>query len=548
MTSGSVVTEQRYRRRRSASRRTASKPGASFGQVIRAELIKFTSVRGWVIGMIVAALLTLLFGVFLAGNASIGCGPTRSGKACLPKVPIGPGGEAVTDSFYLVRQPLAGNGSLTVRVTSLTSLVAQGSGQAGPVGQGPRNPLANMSKGTVPWSKAGIIITASTRPGSAYAALMVTGGHGVRMQYDYIHDTAGLPGKVSPAAPRWLRLTRDGDVISGYDSADGKHWDLVGTATLAGLPRTVQAGPFATSPIDNKVLPFFGGASVQSGPSQATAVLDEITRRGHWPAATWTGDNIGGHGNTPGTGVGYFRQSGGAITVSGSGDIAPVVPGPGSFYPTTTIEQPLTGIFVGLIAVVVVAAMFFTAEYRRGLIRTTLAATPSRIRVLAAKAVVAAGAAFAAGLVASAIAAPLGVSRMQNQGQFVLPVSILTEVRVLVGTAAMVAVAAALAVALGAILRRSAAAVTAAIVVVVLPFLLSVAVLPVTAANWVLRLTPAAGFSIEQSIPNYPQVDSVASPASGTYPLPPWAGFGVLCLYAAVALVLAAILLRRRDA
>jgi ABC-type transport system involved in multi-copper enzyme maturation permease subunit len=533
--------------RPAASRRAAGKPGAAFRHVIRAEWIKFRSVRGWVIGIILAALLTLLFGVFLAGNANIGCGPTLNGRACLPKVPIGPGGEAVTDSFYFVRQPLAGNGSLTVRVTSLATLISTGS-PVGPVGQGPRNPLASMSKGRVPWAKAGIIITAGTRQGSAYAAMMVTGGHGVRMQYDYVHDIAGLAGEVSSAAPRWLRLIRTGDVISGYDSADGKHWYLVGTATLAGLPEAVQAGMFATSPIYNKVLPFFGGATIQGGPSQATAAMDDISRHGDWPAAGWTGDNIGARGNSPATGAGYFRQSGGTVTVSGSGDIAPLVPGPGSFYPTTTIEQPLSAMFIGLIAVVVVAAMFFTAEYRRGLIRTTLAATPNRGQVLAAKALVVGSAAFLAALVASVIAVPIGISRARNQGQFVLPVPVLTEVRVLVGTAAMVAVAAVLAVAVGAILRRSAAAVTTVIVVIVLPFLLSVTVLPDRAADWVLRLTPAAGFAIEQSIPNYSQVGSLAGPAGGAYPLTPLAGFGVLCLYAVVALALATVLLRRRDA
>ena len=59
---------------------------------------------------------------------------------------------------------------------------------------------------------------------------MVTGSHGVRMQFNYVHDTAGLPGEVSSVAARWLRLTRDGNVITGYDSAVGKDWDLVGTA------------------------------------------------------------------------------------------------------------------------------------------------------------------------------------------------------------------------------------------------------------------------------------------------------------------------------
>lgn len=122
---------------------------ASIAHVVRSEWVKFRSVRGWVVGMLVAGALTLVLGVFAAGNATIGCGPTLSGKACLPKVPIGPGGEAVTDSFYFVRQPLAGNGSITVRVTSLTTLISTGSA-AGPVGQGPPNPLADMHKGLVP--------------------------------------------------------------------------------------------------------------------------------------------------------------------------------------------------------------------------------------------------------------------------------------------------------------------------------------------------------------------------------------------------------------
>lgn len=224
------------------------------------------------------------------------------------------------------------------------------------------------------------------------------------------------------------------------------------------------------------------------------------------------------------------------------------MPGAGSGYPTTTIEQPLVGIFIGLIAVVVVAAMFFTAEYRRDLIRTTLAAVPRRGPVLAAKAVVVASAAFVVALAASVIVVPIGISRARNQGQFVLPVSTLTEVRVLVGTAAMVAIAAVLALAVGAILRRSAAAVTTVIVAIVLPFLLSVTVLPANVADWVLRVTPAAGFAIEQSIPHYSQVSALSSPAGGQFPLPPWAGLGVLCLYTAVALGLATFLLSRRDA
>jgi ABC-type transport system involved in multi-copper enzyme maturation permease subunit len=150
---------------------------------------------------------------------------------------------------------------------------------------------------------------------------------------------------------------------------------------------------------------------------------------------------------------------------------------------------------------------------------------------------------------------PLSLIRSQrldrlsrDQGLYILPVSWLTEVRVVVGTAALLAVAAVLALAVGTILRRSAAAVTAVIVGVVLTYILAVAsVVPLGVAEWLLRLTPAAGFAIQQSSPVYPQVTNLYTPPN-YYPLAPWAGFAVLCGYAVLAMGLALFLLRRRDA
>ena len=231
--------------------------GGGFGSLLRAEWIKFRSVRGWVIGMILAALLTIFLGVFAAANASIGCqingGPPKSGKACLPYIPHGPGGEIVTDSFSFARQPLTGNGTITARVTSLTGEHANLSAGPAQVGNG------NMVPGLAEWAKAGIIIKQGTHQGSAYAAMMVTGSNGVRMQYNYTGDTAGMPGAVSAAHPRWLRLTRSGDTITGYDSADGTRWTQVGTVQLTGLPSTVQVGMFATSPGYTVTQNSFGG-------------------------------------------------------------------------------------------------------------------------------------------------------------------------------------------------------------------------------------------------------------------------------------------------
>jgi len=525
--------------------------GGGFGSLLRAEWVKFRSVRGWVIGMILAALLAIFLGVFAAANANIGCqingGPVKTGKACRPAIPHGPGGEVVSDSFYFVRQPLTGNGSVTVRVTALT-------GEHADLSSGPAQVGSGMVPGLAEWAKAGIILKQSTRQGSAYAAMMVTGSHGVRMQYDYTGDTAGMPGAVSAAHPRWLRLTRSGDTITGYDSADGTHWRQVGTVQLSGLPSTVQAGMFATSPGYTVTQNSFGGNSNDSGPAQATGVFDHVSLTGGAPGGTWTGTAIGNGGPVGGPGPSAggsapFAAAGGTFRLTGSGDIAPVTPGPDGPFPTVTIEQSLVGAFLGLIVIVVVAAMFFSTEYRRGLIRTTLAATPRRGTVLAAKATVIGAVAFVTGLVAAVISIAVGVPKEENQGLVLLHAPVLTEVRVIVGTAAMLAVAAVFALALGAILRRSAAAITIAVAIVVMPFLLTALnVVPAGVGDWLLRLTPAAGLAIEQSIPRYSQVTTVTSPVRGYYPLSPYAGFAVLCLWAAAALALALVMLRRRDA
>ncbi len=514
-----------------------------FARLLHAEWTKFRTVRGWVIAMVVAVLLPGLLGLLNHDNCSTG-----NNAACT--LPIGPGGEAVTDSFYFLHQPLAGNGGITVRITSLTGRIINAPSN-GPVAAGPGggSGTSGMHPGLEPWSKAGIIIKANTSQGSPYAAMMVTGAHGVRMQYNYTKDAAGLPGAVSAAAPRWLRLTRAGDRITGYDSADGIHWTPVGTATLPGLPSTVQAGLFAASPADVQVTSeSLGGTSGSVGPSQATGAFGRIGLQGRWPAGVWSGADVGADAEYPLLPGGYHQTSDG-FTVTGSGDIAPDVAG-GAPYSGISVSQTLTGTFAGLIVVIVVGTMFITAEYRRGLIRTTLVASPRRGHMLAAKAVVLAAITFAVGLVAVTGALFLGERAIRAGGAFVDPVSALTTVRVVAGTAALLAVAAVLALALGTILRRGVAAVAAVIVVIVLPYLLAVvpSVLPAGAAEWLLRITPAAGFAVERAYPVYPQVKATYMATSGYYPLVPWAGFAVLCGYAALSLGLAVYLLRRRDA
>lgn len=538
MTTSTTVTP--YRTEMQAAR-------DGFPQLLRAEWTKFRTVRGWIIGLVVAVLLTVLFGVLTAIGGSIACGngpgasDQKSGAACRISPPLGPDGEAVSDNFYFVRRPLAADGSITARVTSFTGLYsAQGAVEVG-------TDTAGMTPGTQPWSKAGIIIKQSDTPGSAYAAMMVTGSNGVRMQYNFTHDTAGAPGTVSAASPRWLRLVRSGDTVTGYDSLDGAHWTEVDTVALSGLPPTVQVGLFATSPGYTVTNQSFGGASAVGGPTVATGTFDNVAVQGSSPKGAWTGGVFGtSKARIEGQGlVTPFQQSGDTFTVNGSGDIAPLG-GQGAGRPA---EQSLVGAFAGLIATAVVAAMFITAEYRRGLIRLTLAASPRRGRVLAAKAVVIAVATFLVGLIAAAVALPLGNHLAYNHGLYILPVPSLTRLRLVVGTAALFAGVGVFALGVGTLLRRSAATVTIVIVAIVLPYILAVAsVLPAGAAEWLTRLTPAAAFAIQQSLTAYPQVTASYTPVNGYFPLSPLAGFAVLCGYAALAFGLAYLRLDRTDA
>jgi ABC-type transport system involved in multi-copper enzyme maturation permease subunit len=518
-----------------STRASAAGGSGGLGPATSAEWVKFRTVRGWPLGLVLAAALSVAF-AFLVANGQhqdtcVGRGVCHPGHSF---VPTGPGGEAVADSYRYLARPLTGDGAVTVRITSLRGRLA--------VGPANRAPSAARSRpGLVPWAKAGILLTSSIRQGSPYAAVMATGGHGARLQYDYVHDRTGMPGAATSSSPRWLRLIRAGDTVTAYDSRDGAGWHEIGAAHLAGLPATVEIGLFVTSPLTDA-----GNAT------DATASFDRIAVGGRPPAGGWHADSIGvgPHDYYPTLGAGGGGPSGAGAVLTGSGDIAPAV---ATIAGGDTAAATLRfGLIVALIVLTVIAAMFATSEYRRGLIRTTLAATPRRASVLAAKALVLAAAAFATGVVATAVALAIAEHALRGNGDYIFPTSAATLARVIAGTGALLAFSAVAVLALGVILRRSAGAVTVGILVFVLPYLLGPGVLGPGASGgavtWLFRATPAAAFSVLGALPRSSLVEYPFTLANGYYPLPPLAGLAVLAAYAAAALALAALVLRRRDA
>jgi hypothetical protein len=79
------------------------------------------------------------------------------------------------------------------------------------------------------------------------------------------------------------------------------------------------------------------------------------------------------------------------------------------------------------------------------------------------------GVAFAVGAVASAVAIPLGEHVMSTNGNYIFPTDSLTAARVIVGSGALIALTAVAVLGIGTILRRSAGAILADVVVFVLP-------------------------------------------------------------------------------
>jgi ABC-type transport system involved in multi-copper enzyme maturation permease subunit len=537
-----------------SSVRPARAPG--FGSLLRAEWTKLRTVRGFVIGLLLAAALPVAFTQLGHSSCSISVavdGTTSVRSVACPSAPLGPDGTAVTDAFYFAHEALPANGSVTARITGLAGEYPQ----SPPGAPGSQN---TMVSATQPWAKAGIMIKASTAPGSAYAAMLVTGSNGVRMQWDYTGDTAGLPGHASASSPRWLRLVRSGSVVSGYDSLNGTTWTLVGRHDVHGLPatRTVQVGLFAASPSEQQVITtgFCRAGMCYDGSTLATGTFGNVTTAG--ASGAWTGTTIGDSNGPPPPGMhsgptifdGSYHQAGPAsFTVTGSGEIGPDVPG-GPDGIGVTAQAALTGVFVALIVLIIVAALFIAAEYRRGMIRVTLAAAPSRWRVLAAKSVVIFLATFVVSLIAIGISLPLGLHVLHGGGAPVDPIPASAQAGIIVGSALMLALSAVLALAIGALARRSVLAIVAVIVVIFIPFLLAQSgnLLPASAQEWLLRVLPVAAVSAQQAYPAYHQVLAPYSPMNGYYPLSPLAGLGVLVLWTAAAFLAAGWLLRRRDA
>jgi len=157
------------------------------------------------------------------GNADIG-GPAKMGYASNPNglwtvVGSGAGVAAPADQFHLAYSPLGGDGEISARVLSQSSKVAQ--------------------------ANSGVMIRNGRGSGALFAAVFLSADGSIHFRTRGKENDVPADTKVHGSG-NWLKVGRNGDVFTGYVSADGKSWTPVGHAQL-GMGRNAVAGLTSTS-------------------------------------------------------------------------------------------------------------------------------------------------------------------------------------------------------------------------------------------------------------------------------------------------------------
>jgi phosphatidylserine/phosphatidylglycerophosphate/cardiolipin synthase-like enzyme/regulation of enolase protein 1 (concanavalin A-like superfamily) len=145
------------------------------------------------------------------------------------------------DAFHYAYRTLTGDGTIVARVTSIQNVNA--------------------------WTKAGVMIRNSLSPSAAQAFMLVASSplKGVPFQRRTADGAASVSSSGSQStAPRWVKLVRAGNVITGYESADGVTWTMVGSDTFA-MGQTVLIGLAVSSHVTGV---------------NATATFDNLTVNG----------------------------------------------------------------------------------------------------------------------------------------------------------------------------------------------------------------------------------------------------------------------------
>jgi ABC-2 type transport system permease protein len=199
------------------------------------------------------------------------------------------------------------------------------------------------------------------------------------------------------------------------------------------------------------------------------------------------------------------------------------------------ISTSLNGTLFSQLAIGVLGVLLISGEYSTGMIRSSLTAVPRRLPMLWAKLAVFAGVVFSVTLVTSFVSFFLGQALLSSH-HLNVSISAPGALRSVVGAALYVTVAGLIGIALGTLMRNTAAGIST--------FVAAFFVIPPLTG-----LLPASWSShFAQYLPSNAGEALFSASRDLAHPLTPWAGFAVLCIYAVVLIGFAAWRLRRSDA
>jgi regulation of enolase protein 1 (concanavalin A-like superfamily)/dipeptidyl aminopeptidase/acylaminoacyl peptidase len=180
-----------------------------------------------------------------------------------------------SDTFHFVSQPIDGDVTIVARLTGMDN--------------------------TSTFAKAGLMIRESTAPDAAHVILDVRPTNDLEFM---TRSSSGAPTTFLSTAvqqpPAWLRLIRSGTTVTGWVSADGITWRLVGQTTLA---------------IGSHAVAGLVVCSVAAGVLNVATFDNVNVTAGVGPLPSpWSDQDVGATGA-----AGSASLSGGLFTVKGSG-------------------------------------------------------------------------------------------------------------------------------------------------------------------------------------------------------------------------------------
>jgi len=216
-------------------------------------------------------------------TASVGAFSVKGSATASPSGRASVSGEGTdiwgtSDGFQFLFQRLSGNGQITARITALDPTDA--------------------------WAKAGVMLRATLSADAAHVSLLMTPSNGLVFEQRPSPAAVTTRTAMSGTPAAWLRITRQGTLLTALRSADGVNWITVGTASLTlpddlyiGLAVTShRAGVLAKASFDNLAL-VSAPTSAAAGPVAAWSFDDGAGTRarasigavdGTITGATWT--------------------------------------------------------------------------------------------------------------------------------------------------------------------------------------------------------------------------------------------------------------------